>query len=113
MHELSLVQSIFSTIEEQFPGRMDKLLRVKVKAGVLSNVQPLLMQSAWDAVLECEEQYAGIQLDMEVLPVLIQCDACGKVSQVDDYVFICACGEPCRNILQGNELMISEVEFDE
>jgi hydrogenase nickel incorporation protein HypA/HybF len=50
---------------------------------------------------------------MEVLPVLIQCDRCGKVSEVNDYVFICSCGEPCRNIIQGNELLISEVEFDE
>lgn len=113
MHEISLINSIFRTLEEQFPDRMDGLLRVKVKAGLLSNVQPMLMQSAWEAVLECDTKYQGIVLDMEVLPVLIQCDRCGKVSEVNDYVFICSCGEPCRNIIQGNELLISEVEFDE
>jgi hydrogenase nickel incorporation protein HypA/HybF len=113
MHEISLVQSIFRTLEEQFPEKMDNLLRVKIKAGLLSNVQPLLMQSAWDAVLECDPRYEGIKLDMEVLPVLIECEKCGKVSQVDDYVFICSCGEPCRNIIQGQELLISEVEFEE
>jgi hydrogenase nickel incorporation protein HypA/HybF len=113
MHEISLVQSIFRTLEGQFPGKMDTLVRVKVKAGLLSNVQPLLMQSAWDAVLECEPERGQVKLDMEVLPVLIECGACGKVSQVDDYCFICACGEPCRNIIQGQELLISEVEFEE
>jgi hydrogenase nickel incorporation protein HypA/HybF len=113
MHEISLVHSIFRTLKEQFPDKMDNLLRVKVKAGLLSNVQPLLMQSAWEAVLECEPEYGNVQLDMEILPVLIECAKCGKVTQVDDYVFICSCGEPCRNIIQGQELMISEVEFEE
>lgn len=113
MHELSLVQSIFRNLEEQFPDKMDKLLRVKIKAGLLSNVQPVLLQNAWDAVLECTPGYAGIKLDMEVLPILISCEKCGKVSQVDDYVFICSCGEPGRNIIQGNELLISEVEYED
>ena len=113
MHEISLVHGIFRTLQEQFPDKMESLLRVKVKAGLLSNVQPLLMQSAWDAVLECEPEHGDVKLDMEVLPVLIECTKCGKVSQVDDYVFICSCGEPCRNIIQGQELLISEVEFEE
>jgi hydrogenase nickel incorporation protein HypA/HybF len=113
MHEISLVHSIFRSLQEQFPDKMETLLRVKVKAGMLSNVQPLLLQSAWDAVQECEPKYEGVKLDMEMLPVLIECSQCGKVSQVDDYCFICSCGEPCRNIIQGMELMISEVEFEE
>lgn len=113
MHEISLVNSIFRTLKEQFPEKMEKLIRVKLKAGLLSNVQPILMQNAWEAVQACEPQYEGVKLDMEVLPVLMACEGCGKVSQVDDYVFICSCGEPCRNIIQGQELLISEVEFDE
>jgi hydrogenase nickel incorporation protein HypA/HybF len=113
MHEISLVNSIFRTLQEQFPDKMDRLIRVKLKAGLLSNVQPILMQNAWDAVLECEPQYKGIALDMEVLNILMQCETCGEISQVDDYVFICKCGAPCRNIIQGQELLISEVEFDE
>ncbi|HSK13756.1 MAG TPA: hydrogenase maturation nickel metallochaperone HypA [Phnomibacter sp.] len=113
MHEISLVHSIFRTLREQFPDKMDDVLRVKIKAGLLSNVQPLLMQSAWEAVLECEMDNKDIRLEMEMLPVLIECSRCGKVSQVDDYVFICSCGEPCRNIIQGQELLISEVEFEE
>lgn len=113
MHEISLVNSIFRTLQEQFPQKMDKLVRVKLKAGLLSNVQPLLMQSAWDAVLECEPTYEGVRLEVEVLPILIHCEQCGVTNEVKDYVFICKCGKPSRNVIQGNELLISEVEFEE
>jgi hydrogenase nickel incorporation protein HypA/HybF len=113
MHEISLVRSIFSTLEDEFPSRMDHITCVRLKAGILSNVQPILMQNAFEAVVEDEPKYAGIRLEVEVLPILILCEDCGSTSKVENYRFICSCGRPSKNIIQGEELLISQVEFSD
>jgi hydrogenase nickel incorporation protein HypA/HybF len=112
MHEVSLVRNIFSTLEEEFPEKMDRLRGIHLRVGLLSNVQPILMQNAFNAVLEDEPQYQHASLHLEVLPVLIHCDDCDTDSEVKYSKFVCSqCGKPSRNIIQGEELMISKVEF--
>jgi hydrogenase nickel incorporation protein HypA/HybF len=113
MHEISLVRNIFSILEEAFPGRIMQITRIRVKAGMLSNVQPVLMQNAFDAVAEEEPKYADIKLEVEVLPILIYCDGCNKTTEIINYTFVCSCGKPSKKIVQGEELMISRVEFSE
>jgi hydrogenase nickel incorporation protein HypA/HybF len=111
MHEISLVQNIFKILEDEFPDRMDKVRAIHLSVGILSNVQPLLMQSAFFAVLEDKPRYGKTSLQIEVLPILIRCSECGKITEVKDYRFVCVCGKPGRNIIQGEELMIKTVEF--
>jgi hydrogenase nickel incorporation protein HypA/HybF len=114
MHEISLARNIFKTLEEEFRGDLDKLRVVHLSAGLLSNVQPLLMQSAFQAVLEAETCYANISLQVEVLPILMECSECGKITEVQQYKFVCGhCGKPGGKIVQGEELVISKVEFSE
>jgi len=113
MHEISLVRNIFQTLEEEFPGDMDRVRGIHLTVGVLSNVQPILMQNAFEAVLEDEPRYQQTNLVIKMVPVLIHCDACGATTEVQQYRFICTCGQPSRNILQGEELLISKVEFAE
>jgi len=114
MHEISLVRNIFKTLEDEFPGEIDKIRSIHLTVGLLSNVQPILMQNAFDAVLEDEPRYNKTTLHVEVLPVLIHCDDCDRNSEVQHYKFVCShCGKPGRNIVQGEELLISKVEFEE
>lgn len=113
MHEISLVRNIFNTLEAEFPGRMHEVRTIYLRVGILSNVQPILMQNAFAAVLEDEPRYAQTRLEVEVLPVLIQCSHCGQETEVQQYKFICGhCQQPSREIIQGEELMISKVEFE-
>jgi len=111
MHEISLVRNILRTLEEEFPNDVDRLRGIYIKAGLLSNVQPILMQTAFEAVLMDEPKYNQVSLHVEVLPILIHCDDCDKDTEVKDYRFVCTCGKPSRNIIQGEELLISKVEF--
>jgi len=112
MHEISLVRNIFNTLEAEFPGRLSTLRNIHLTVGILSNVQPLLMQSAFEAVLQDEPQYAGTELHVDVLPIIIECPVCSTKSEVDEYKFICKqCGRPTNNVVQGDELLISRVEF--
>jgi len=111
MHEISLVRNIMRTLEDEFPGRLPRVTRVQVKAGLLSNVQPVLLQNAFEAVAEDQPEYSHIRLEVIVLPILIRCDECDRMHEVEAYRFVCACGKPSRNVVQGDELYISEVEF--
>ena len=113
MHEISLVRNIFRTLEDEFPGEMGRLRGIHLRVGLLSNVQPLLMQSAFEAVLLDEPQYQKASLYVELLPILVYCGECEKTSEVSNYKFVCSCGRPSKNIVQGEELLISRVEFAE
>ena len=113
MHEISLVMNIFKTLEDEFPGEIEKVRGIYLTVGILSNVQPILMQNAFEAVLEDEPIYKSASLHVEVLPILIHCDECDIATEVKDYKFVCSCGKPSRNIIQGEELLISKVEFAE
>lgn len=112
MHEISLVRNIFRTLEEEFKEDMPRISKIYLKAGLLSNVQPILMQNAFEAVLETEPKYRNKTLKVEVLPILIFCDNCQKTNEVQQYRFICECGKPSNNIVQGEELLISKVDFE-
>lgn len=113
MHEISLVRNIFRTLEEEFSQDINRVRGIYLKAGLLSNVQPILMQNAFQAVLESEPKYRQTSLFVEVLPILIRCDACHTTSEVTHYRFVCKnCGKPSRNVIQGEELVISKVDFE-
>lgn len=113
MHEISLVRNIFYTLEEQYPDVPAERIRcIYLQAGELSNVQPIAMQSAFEAVIEDDARYAQARLDITVTPVLIFCDACQKTCGIQDYRFVCTCGRPSKKLVQGDELLITRVEFE-
>ncbi len=114
MHEISLVRTIFRTLEEQFPP--EELLRIasiQLKIGPLANVDAILLKNAFDAVVEQEEaRFSATKLLINEIPILIECTACGHSSRVENYRFVCAhCGQPSANVVQGNELLIEQVEL--
>lgn len=114
MHEISLVRNIFHTLEAEFPQRVHEIRGIYLKVGLLANIQPILMQNAFEAVLEDEPQYKKAKLYIEMLPILVYCEHCKKNSEVHHYSFKCSyCKQPCAQIVQGEELLITKVEFEE
>ena len=113
MHEISLVRTISATLEESLSAEeLGLLSAIDLRVGELSNVQPVLMQNAFGAVQEAEGKFRGVTLNVEVLPVLIECPLCAARSEVENYKFVCnSCGRPCSNVVQGNELLIHRVHF--
>ncbi len=69
MHEISLVRNIFKNLEDEFHSGIDKVRGIYLTVGTLSNVQPILMQNAFKAVLEDEPRYKNTFLHVEVLAV--------------------------------------------
>jgi hydrogenase nickel incorporation protein HypA/HybF len=82
MHEISLVGNIFRTLEDEFPGESYRVRRIHLTVGLLSNVQPLLMQNAFEAMLEDEPLYKNFSLHVPVLLILIHCGECDKTAVV-------------------------------
>ena len=114
MHEISLVRSIFRTLDEQFsPEEIAEITAIELKVGPLANVEPTLMQNAFEAVVEEDEKrFAGATLKINLVPILVHCAGCGQTTEVKNYRFVCAaCGTPSANVVQGNELLIERVEM--
>ena len=114
MHEISLVRSIFSTLESEFEHKkLESLKAITLRVGKLSNVEPVLMQNAFNAVTEAEQKYQDVDLIVDVLPIVLYCEACDKESRVENFKFVCSnCMTPNNNIIQGTELLIHQVEFN-
>lgn len=114
MHEISLVRNILRTLEAEFaPEELVHLQGIDLKVGQLSNVEPVLMQNAFEAVTQDEQRFQTVDLQVRVVPVLIECELCGVVAEVKNYVFKCPNGHPSRNIIQGEELLIERVHFSD
>lgn len=114
MHEISLVRSIFRTLDEKFsPEEIAGIIAIELKVGPLANVEPTLMQNAFEAVVEEDEKrFAGATLKINLVPILVHCAGCGQTTEVNNYRFVCAaCGTPSANVVQGNELLIERVEM--
>jgi hydrogenase nickel incorporation protein HypA/HybF len=115
MHEISLVRTIFRTLDDSFsPEELAKVLAVDLKVGPLANVEPTLLKNAFEAVVEEDEvRFKNIILRVNMVPILVQCPDCNQITEVQNYRFVCACGKPCGNVVQGNELLIERVEFSD
>lgn len=114
MHEISLVRNIFRTLESEFEEEtLKKLNQIDLKVGLLSNVEPILMQNAFEAVTQDENRFLETELVVNVVPILIECELCGEVSEVQNYSFKCSNGHPTKNIIQGDELTIERVHFSD
>lgn len=114
MHEISLVRSIFNTLESEFSiAELETLNAIDLKVGLLSNVEPILMQNAFEAVTTAEEKFQNVKLNVIKIPIEIYCKDCDTNSTIENYKFACSsCGIPNNNIVKGEELLIHQVHFD-
>lgn len=114
MHEISLVRNIFNTLEAEFSSEeLQEMTAIDMKVGLLSNVEPVLMQNAFEAVTTAEEKYQSVKLNIELIPIEIHCIDCDLNSTIEQYKFACAsCGKPNNNVVKGTELLIHQVHFN-
>ncbi len=111
MHELSIVKDIFDTLEAHYNTRIEEISKIQVTAGLLSNVQPVLIQNAFDAFIADTVSYSDMELEVVVNDIVAHCERCNTDFPVRYHRFVCSCGQPSTTIVQGNELFISKVTF--
>ncbi|MGA3080360.1 MAG: hydrogenase maturation nickel metallochaperone HypA [Terracidiphilus sp.] len=115
MHELSIVSSVVESVTESlgaYPGA--KVLEVRLRVGALASVVVESLEFCWGIAAE-GTPLEGSQLVVQVLPVVVHCEACGIDSELEGVQsFRCTrCGELCGEIRQGRELEIESFEIDE
>lgn len=115
MHETSIINSVARTLELEFgEERLNKLDRIFLKVGILSNIEPRLLMNAFDAFKQTYPIFGKVKLEIESTPLVVHCSSCDIDSEVHNYKFICqSCGAPSKDVVQGEEMLIHKVEFND
>ncbi len=113
MHELSIIASLFEIMGKKAEEkRAKKIVFVKLKVGKLSGVVPEFLHTAFD-MYKKDTIANGSELEIEEVPLKIECKTCGKQTVKDDFVFICThCGSKELKTLSGTELILEKMELE-
>jgi len=112
MHELSIALSMLEQIEVEAARHPGTVRAVQVKVGVLSGVDCDALRFAWEIAREGTE-LAATTLEIERVPLLVRCPACGVTHTPDVYAVLCpTCVTPEQDILAGRELELTSLEID-
>ncbi|MGP1561733.1 MAG: hydrogenase maturation nickel metallochaperone HypA [Helicobacteraceae bacterium] len=114
MHEYSVVKSLIDLCEENARANgKARVLKVEVKVGVLSGIEPQLLQLAFDTFKE-GTMCAGAEFFMHVQKVQILCHACQREQMLEKNEFLCpACGAADLDVLDGEEAYLMRLELDD
>jgi hydrogenase nickel incorporation protein HypA/HybF len=113
MHELSIVQSLFGLLEKHVKeNQAQKVVRVVVKIGRLSGIEPDLLKVAFDT-FKSNTVAQDAELCLEVPDIVFHCNHCKKnfISQV--LVFQCPLCDNNGdiNIVEGDEMVLQSLEL--
>jgi hydrogenase nickel incorporation protein HypA/HybF len=113
MHELSIVASLFEIMEEKAQEKESKkIISVKLQVGKLAGVVPEFLITAFD-MYKKDTIAHDAELEIEEVPLTIQCKTCGKTMTRDDFVYICLhCGSQDLKTLTGIELFLEKMELE-
>ena len=110
MHELSISRNIVEIATEHAQGQA--IARIRLAVGELSCVMPEALHFCFDAVRR-DTVLANAQLDIERVAGRARCQDCGAEFALPVGGARCSCGAIRHEILQGEELKIVEIEFDQ
>ncbi len=113
MHELSIVASLFETLEEKAKdNKAKKIISVRLKVGALSGVVPEFLKTAFD-IFKKNTIADEAELLIEKVPLKVKCQKCGAEIVKDDFVFICEkCASRELKTLAGTELLLEKIEME-
>jgi len=113
MHEYSIVQSLLESCENHASeNESTKVLKVIVKIGVLSGVEPQLLETAFNTFKEgtiCNDALFILNHQK----VVIECYECKKNSTLDKNEFVCPnCCSSDVKVIDGEEMFLMSLEME-
>jgi hydrogenase nickel incorporation protein HypA/HybF len=113
MHEYSIVQSLLDSCEENAKvNNATKVTKVVVKIGVMSGVEPDLLQTAFDTFKE-ETICHDAQFIINIQKVKILCNECQTTSELEKNEYCCPkCESTQLEILDGEEMYLMQLELE-
>lgn len=113
MHEYSIVQSLLESCEEHARANdAKKVTKVVVKIGVLSGVEPELLQTAFDTFKE-QTVCHDAQFIINVQQIEILCNKCKANSTLQKNEFACPkCQSVDLKVTDGEDMYLMSLEFE-
>lgn len=114
MHELSIVQALCDQVKEvAISHGAQKVVRIVIEVGELSNVVPELLQTAFAVFREAEPLLENAEIESRRIPLKLLCQACGHEFHPALRRFRCPqCLSLQVKVLQGEELLLRDVELE-
>jgi len=113
MHEYSIVQSLLEQCDNHAKEQgCERVLKVVIKVGKLSGVEPHLLQSAFDA-FKREGVCHDAELEMNLQDLVLYCEACHKECEQEEIRYQCThCQGTQVKVLDGEEMYLMSLEMD-
>lgn len=113
MHEYSIVQSLLDSCEQYVEANdATKVTKVIIKIGVMSGVEPELLQTAFDTFKEktvCD----ACEFIMNIQKVKIKCNACGDEAELEKNEYLCPkCESSDITVIDGEEMFLMSLELE-
>ncbi len=111
MHELSLVESLVTSLEDlAVRERWGRVRGVRLRLGALRQVVPEVLEFCFRGAVE-NSVLAGAFLELEEVPAVLRCDGCG--GEIPLGRRCPACGASGSALLSGMEMEIVSVDVEE
>lgn len=113
MHEYSIVQSLLESCEEHArQNESENVTKVIVKIGVLSGVEPDLLQTAFDTFKE-KTVCHNAQFIINHQKVVIACLSCDEESTLEKNEFSCPkCNSTQVKVIDGEDMFLMSLEME-
>jgi hydrogenase nickel incorporation protein HypA/HybF len=114
MHELSIAEGVFDIVRQYVPPDEARGVRsVRMKIGALAGVVPDSLEFCFHAIIQ-GTSLEGAALDIERIPLVLDCRACGLRSNGELSMFVCpSCGSGNVAVASGLELQVTEIELED
>lgn len=113
MHEYSIVQALIEQCENQAQQHnATAISKVVIKIGILSGVEPSLLEVAFATFKETSSICQSAKLVMQIQAVEILCSSCGQASTLAEHNYICPkCQSAAVSITDGEEMFLMQLEM--
>jgi len=110
MHEFSLVRALLSQVGDLLRAQGGEGVEaIRVELGPLSGVEPELLALAFEQSVG-DTPCVGARLQLELVPLICQCDACRRRFEPVRFRFRCpTCGGVDVRVTSGEELRLVDV----
>jgi hydrogenase nickel incorporation protein HypA/HybF len=109
VHELSLCRSIYRIVDRARGGRPVEVVHLQV--GRLRQAVPETLEYCWRLVSDATP-LAGSRLEIDHVPVVLDCSCGARTTVQDDLVLTCAsCGGSDVSLHSGEELLVTSVDL--
>ncbi len=111
MHEMSLCEAIASSVAKLAEDA--PVTSVSIRVGHFRQVVPDALEFCWEMLTE-GSNLGGSKLLIEMVPAVVECEACGAETTLDMPILLCgSCESDKVKLISGEELRIDSFDIEE